>query len=154
MDPFPQESDLRDLFGADPALLDPELPWNRNVLNFEAVVGPDTVECVMEPAYQTLTLRWVRRERELVYLDLERVAGIEVDRYRGTRVTDRALRSGHLARTGPHPDPAGGACDLGCRCKGRRDAGVCAKPSSALITPPASAAASPPGIRIAQDRVT
>ncbi len=83
MDPFPQESDLRDLFGADPALLDPELPWNRNVLNFEAVVGPDTVECVMEPAYQTLTLRWVRRERELVYLDLERVAGIEVDRYRG-----------------------------------------------------------------------
>lgn len=83
MDPFPQESDLRDLFGADPALLDPELPWNRNVLNFEAVVGPDRVECVMEPAYQTLTLRWVRRERELVYLDLERVAGIEVDRYRG-----------------------------------------------------------------------
>ena len=83
MDPFPQESDLRDLFGADPALLDPELPWNRNVLNFEAVVGPDTIECVMEPAYQTLTLRWVRRERELVYLDLERVAGIEVDRYRG-----------------------------------------------------------------------
>lgn len=83
MDPFPRESDLRDLFGADPALLDPELPWNRNVLNFEAVVGPDTVECVMEPAYQTLTLRWVRRERELVYLDLERVAGIEVDRYRG-----------------------------------------------------------------------
>ena len=83
MDPFPQESDLRDLFGADPALLDPELPWIRNVLNFEAVVGPDTIECVMEPAYQTLTLRWVRRERELVYLDLERVAGIEVDRYRG-----------------------------------------------------------------------
>ncbi len=83
MDPFPQESDLRDLFGADPALLDPELPWNRNVLNFEAVVGPDTIECVIEPAYQTLTLRWVRRERELVYLDLERVAGIEVDRYRG-----------------------------------------------------------------------
>ena len=68
---------------ADPALLDPELPWNRNVLNFEAVVGPDTIECVIEPAYQTLTLRWVRRERELVYLDLERVAGIEVDRYRG-----------------------------------------------------------------------
>jgi hypothetical protein len=83
MDPFPQESDLRDLFGADPALLDPELPWNRNVLNFEAVVGPDTIECVIEPAYQTLTLRWVRRDRELVYLDLERVAGIEVDRYRG-----------------------------------------------------------------------
>ena len=83
MDPFPQESDLRDLFGADPALLDPELPWNRNFLNFEAVVGPDTIECVIEPAYQTLTLRWVRRDRELVYLDLERVAGIEVDRYRG-----------------------------------------------------------------------
>jgi hypothetical protein len=83
MDPFPQESDLRDLFGADPALLDPELPWHRNVLNFEAVVGPDTIECVIEPTYQTLTLRWVRRDRELVYLDLERVAGIEVDRYRG-----------------------------------------------------------------------
>jgi hypothetical protein len=83
MDPFPQDSDLRDLFGTEPALLDPELPWNRNVLSFESVIGPDTIECVIEPSYQTLTLRWVRRDRELVYLDLERVAGIEVDRYRG-----------------------------------------------------------------------
>ncbi|HEX6644289.1 MAG TPA: hypothetical protein VF037_06410 [Gemmatimonadales bacterium] len=83
MDPFPRDSDLRELFGADPALLDPDLPWDRNVLNFESVIGPDTVECVIEPAYQTLTVRWIRRDRELAYLDLERVAGIEVDRYRG-----------------------------------------------------------------------
>jgi hypothetical protein len=74
MDPFPQDSDLRDLFGAEPALLDPELPWNRNVLSFESVVGPDTIECVIEPSYQTLTLRWVRRDRELVYLDLDPMA--------------------------------------------------------------------------------
>lgn len=83
MEPFPQDSDLRDLFGGDPLLLDPNLPWVRNVLSFESAVGPDTIECVIEPAYQTLTLRWIRRDRELVYLDLERVAGIEVDRYRG-----------------------------------------------------------------------
>ena len=83
MDPFPTDTDLRDLFGADPALLDPELPWNRNVLNFEVVIGPDTIECVIEASFQTLTLRWIRRGRELVYLDLERVTALEVDRYRG-----------------------------------------------------------------------
>ena len=83
MEPFPSEAELRELFGGDPLLLDPALPWEQNVLNFETVAGADRIECVIEPQYHTLTLRWSRDGRELVFLDLTRVRGIRVDRYRG-----------------------------------------------------------------------
>lgn len=83
MESFPEDAELRDLFGVEPAVLDPNLPWLRNVLNFDAVIGADRLECVIEPAYQTLSLRWTRRGRELVFFDLERVAALQVDRYRG-----------------------------------------------------------------------
>ena len=83
MEPFPSEAELRDLFGGDPLLLDPSLPWEQNVLNFETAAGADRIECVIEPQYHTLTLRWSRDGRELVFLDLTRVRGLQVDRYRG-----------------------------------------------------------------------
>ena len=90
MDPFPEEAELRELFGAEPVLLDPALPWRLNVLSFESTNGGDRVECVIEPVYHTVTLRWSREGKELVFLDLTRVRGLEVDRYRG-RVSLLAL---------------------------------------------------------------
>ena len=90
MDPFPEDAELRELFGTDPVLLDPALPWRLNVLSFEAAAGADRVECVIEPVYHTVTLRWSREGRELVFLDLTRVRGLQVDRYRG-RVSLLAL---------------------------------------------------------------
>ena len=83
MDPFPEDAALRELFGTDPVLLDPERPWRENVLNFDVRNGRDRIECIIEPAYHTLTLRWSRDDRELVFLDLTRVRGLEVDRFRG-----------------------------------------------------------------------
>jgi hypothetical protein len=90
MDPFPEEAELRELFGSDPVLLDRSLPWRLNVLSFESSAGADRVECVIEPVYHTLTLRWLRDGHELVFLDLTRVRGLAVDRYRG-RVSLLAL---------------------------------------------------------------
>ncbi|HLS47073.1 MAG TPA: hypothetical protein VK012_01050 [Gemmatimonadales bacterium] len=83
MRPFPDDAELREFFGSEPAVLDPAVPWDSNVLSFESMMGSDVLECVIEPAWHTLAVRWVRDGRELVYLDLERVTGLEVDRYRG-----------------------------------------------------------------------
>ncbi|MBA2627342.1 MAG: hypothetical protein H0U85_04965 [Gemmatimonadales bacterium] len=83
MKPFPDESDLRALFGSAPALLDPNAPWRENALSFELRQHADELECLIEPVYGTLTLRWTRATRELVYLDLNRVTGLSVDQFRG-----------------------------------------------------------------------
>lgn len=83
MEPFPEESALRQLFGVDPALLDPNAAWRDNALSFESVSGADQLECLIEPVYGTLTIRWSRGGKELVYLDLTRVRGLSTDQYRG-----------------------------------------------------------------------
>ena len=83
MEPFPEEEELRHLFGVEPALLDPGAAWRENALSFDVVRGDDRVECLIEPVYRTLTVRWTRDGRELVYLDLTGVSGMTADQYRG-----------------------------------------------------------------------
>jgi hypothetical protein len=83
MEPFPEEEELRHLFGVEPALLDPGAAWRDNALSFDVVRGDDRVECLIEPVYRTLTVRWTRDGRELVYLDLTGVRGMTADQYRG-----------------------------------------------------------------------
>ena len=83
MEPFPDEDELRKLFAVDPALLHPNVPWRENALSFETRQGKDQLECLIEPVYGTMTLRWTRDGHELLYLDLTRVRGVEVDQFRG-----------------------------------------------------------------------
>ena len=83
MEPFPDEDELRKLFAVDPALLHPNVPWRENALSFETRQGKDQLECLIEPVYDTMTLRWTRDGHELLYLDLTRVRGVEVDQFRG-----------------------------------------------------------------------
>lgn len=83
MDPFPDEDELRELFGVEPALLHPNVPWRENALSFETRQGSDQLECLIEPVYGTMTLRWTRDGHELLYLDLTRVRGVEADKFRG-----------------------------------------------------------------------
>ena len=83
MEPFPDEHALRELFGVEPALLHPNVPWRENALSFESRHGGDQIECLIEPVYGTMTLRWCRDGHELLYLDLTRVRGVEAERYRG-----------------------------------------------------------------------
>ena len=83
MEPFPEEEELRHLFGVEPALLDPGAAWRDNALSFDVMRGDDRVECLIEPVYRTLTVRWTREGRELVYLDLTGVRGMTADQYRG-----------------------------------------------------------------------
>lgn len=83
MDPFPDEALLRELFGVEPALLHPNVPWRENALSFESRNGHDQLECLIEPVYGTMTLRWTRDGHELLYLDLTRVRGVEAEKFRG-----------------------------------------------------------------------
>ncbi len=83
MDTFPEEDALRELFGVAPALLDPNSPWRENALSFEVLQDNDQLECLIEPVYGTMTLRWSRKGHELVYLDLSRVRGLSADKFRG-----------------------------------------------------------------------
>ena len=83
MDPFPDEDELRGLFGVEPSLLHPNVPWRENALSFEMRQGKDQLECLIEPVYGTMTLRWTRDGYELLYLDLTRVHGVEADKFRG-----------------------------------------------------------------------
>ena len=52
-------------------------------LSFETRQGKDQLECLIEPVYGTMTLRWTRDGYELLYLDLTRVRGVEADKFRG-----------------------------------------------------------------------
>ncbi|MEO8226441.1 MAG: hypothetical protein ABI637_03370 [Gemmatimonadota bacterium] len=83
MEPFPEEADLQAMFGSAPALLDSKAPWRDNALSFEVLRGEDNLECLIEPVYGTLTLRWSRAGHELVYLDLTHVSGLTADKFRG-----------------------------------------------------------------------
>jgi hypothetical protein len=83
MESFPDEDALRELFGVEPALLHPNVPWRENALSFESRRGGDQLECLIEPVYGTMTLRWSRDGHELVYLDLTRVIAVEAEKFRG-----------------------------------------------------------------------
>jgi hypothetical protein len=83
MESFPDEDALRDLFGVEPALLHPDVPWRENALSFESRRGGDQLECLIEPVYGTMTLRWSRDGHELLYLDLTKVRGVTAEKFRG-----------------------------------------------------------------------
>jgi hypothetical protein len=79
MKPFPQEHELLSLFESEPILLDANVPWTYNHLQFTRTIGESTVECVIEPGYETLQFRWSQRGVEIVALDLHWVAGLTVE---------------------------------------------------------------------------
>ena len=83
MESFHEEDALRELFGVEPALLHPNVPWRENALSFESRRGGDQLECLIEPVYGTMTLRWSRDGHELLYLDLTKVRGVEAEKFRG-----------------------------------------------------------------------
>jgi hypothetical protein len=62
------------LFGAEPTLLDPGVPWAYNTVRFETKVAVDAVAFTMCPGYGECTVEW-RRGGELL-LDLL-VDGVE-----------------------------------------------------------------------------
>ena len=79
MNPFPAEYELVGLFESDPVLLDPLVPWAYNRLQFSRSMGESTIECVIEPGYETLKVRWIQGGAEVVNLDLRCVFGLTVE---------------------------------------------------------------------------
>ena len=88
MDPFPEQFELISIFESEPVLTDPGLPWAHNRLTFTTERDRDHIQCVIEPGYGVLVLRWSREGHTLVDLTVDRVKGLRV----GARSALSALR--------------------------------------------------------------
>lgn len=79
MKPFPDQHELIALFESEPVLTDAKVPWTYNHLQFTRTIGDSTVECAIEPGYETLRFRWLQRGVEVMDLDLHWVSGLSVE---------------------------------------------------------------------------
>ena len=95
MSPFPDEYELISLFESEPVLADAKVPWTYNHLRFTRTIGESTVECVIEPGYETLKFRWVQSGTEVVSLDLHWVSGITVECEGGREALVAQFRERH-----------------------------------------------------------
>ncbi len=83
MNPFPEQHELISLFESEPVLTDAKVPWSHNHLRFTRTIGDSTVECAIEPGYETLRFHWLQRGVEVMNLDLHWVSGLRAERERG-----------------------------------------------------------------------
>ena len=79
MNIFPDQHELISLFESEPTLADAKVPWTYNRLQFTRTIGDSTVECIIEPGYETLRFRWSQRGAEVMDLDLRWVSGLTVE---------------------------------------------------------------------------
>jgi len=77
--PFPEPHDLIAFFEVEPRVLDPGVPWAYNHLEFEVTRGADRINCVIEPGYGVLRVRWSRSADELAFLDFNTVRGLNLE---------------------------------------------------------------------------
>lgn len=79
MEQFPDEHELIQFFEAEPAVLDPDVVWSYNHLEFHTVRGADDFTVVIEPGYMIVKITWKRAGVELVRVDLERVRSLRLE---------------------------------------------------------------------------
>ena len=79
MNIFPDQYELISLFESEPVLADAKVPWSYNRLRFTRTIGDSTVECIIEPGYETMKFRWVQGDTKVLDLDLHAVSGITVE---------------------------------------------------------------------------
>jgi hypothetical protein len=75
---LPDLNEITWLCGAEPVVLDPEVPIAYNTLTFTATRGDDRIQCVIEPASDQVDLAWARGDQELVKMALGDVAALDV----------------------------------------------------------------------------
>jgi hypothetical protein len=83
MDPFPERDQLVSLFECEPVLMDPELSWRFNTMDFAYRRGDDAVDVTIEASYGEMTVRWLDRGLERAYLVVKGIAGLAVESDRG-----------------------------------------------------------------------
>jgi hypothetical protein len=67
---FPADHELLAFFGAEPRVLDPNVPWFYNTLDFEVVREGFVVQCKLAPAYGHIEVRLHLAGTELTRLNL------------------------------------------------------------------------------------
>ena len=79
IEPFPEQHDLIALFECEPISTDEAVPWCYNLLTFETTRGDAQITCEIEPGNQALKFRWSSSSQQLVLLDVDGIAGIQVE---------------------------------------------------------------------------
>jgi hypothetical protein len=67
---FPADHELLAFFGAEPKVLDPDLPWFYNTLDFEVERQGFVVQCSLAPSYGDIDVRLLLGEMELARFKL------------------------------------------------------------------------------------
>src|SRR5262245_54094749 len=67
---FPDDHELLAFFGTEPKVLDPNVPWFYNTLEFEVEREGIAVRCRLAPAYGQIEVRLLSGATELVRLDI------------------------------------------------------------------------------------
>jgi len=80
---LPDQHELIDIFGTEPRLSDPGVPWSYNCLTFVVDRGSDRVVCEISPGYKAVRVNWLRDGTELVRLDLAGVDKVATETERG-----------------------------------------------------------------------
>lgn len=83
MNPFPEQLEFLEFFGAEPRLTDPGIPWAYNCLVFESRASLDVVRLEIEPASHVLRIVWSQAAVERLRLELNRVTGLVLEREEG-----------------------------------------------------------------------
>ena len=79
MERFPEPHDLISFFESEPIVLDQNVPWVYNRLEFRTKRGPDDFLAVIEPGFEIFKLTWHRDGKELLSLSLERVCRLDLE---------------------------------------------------------------------------
>jgi hypothetical protein len=76
---FPKDHELIGFFEAEPAILDPAVPWVYNTLDFTTNRNGIEVRARISPSYRELTLRLLLDGHELVLFELKEAEEFRVD---------------------------------------------------------------------------
>jgi hypothetical protein len=78
---LPHADELLELFEAEPAVLDPGVPWAYNTVTFATKRGHDEVRCAFDPGYGEIEFNWSIDGRSMIQLKVERVEIVRIERY-------------------------------------------------------------------------
>ncbi len=76
---FPEDHELISFFEAEPAILDPGVPWVYNTLDFSTNRNGIEVRARIAPSYRELTLRLLLDGYELALFELKEAEGFRID---------------------------------------------------------------------------
>lgn len=83
MDPFPEPDELLSLFECEPVLMDAELSWHFNTMEYRYQRGEDVAYMLIEASYGEITFKWATGGVERAHLVVKDVAGLSVESDRG-----------------------------------------------------------------------